>query len=169
MATKALPSGSHIGFETLGIGEVITRNRLRVPPNQRQYAWTGDREVSSFLTDINGAIGKSKPAYFLGTIVMTDTDDPSVKEVVDGQQRLATTVIFLSAVRDFYKEIDEEPRGAGIQAEFLSIFDHDAGEMEPRMQLNVDDNEFFRRAIVCPPSKKDMRPGPKGRSNERIS
>jgi uncharacterized protein with ParB-like and HNH nuclease domain len=68
-----------------------------VPPNQREYSWT-TKEVRTLLQDFAKAISDSNSAsYFLGTIVTIPRTGGSL-EVVDGQQRLATTAIMLAAI-----------------------------------------------------------------------
>ena len=57
-----------IDFEHLGIAEVLSRYRLKVPLNQREYSWEDDH-VNALLRDITNAL--KGQAYFLGTIVLT--------------------------------------------------------------------------------------------------
>ena len=40
--------GSQIEFDMLGIGTVLKRNRLVVPPNQREYSWKRGMSKNSF-------------------------------------------------------------------------------------------------------------------------
>ena len=96
-----MAKGLDIDFRTLGIAEVLQLHRLRVPPNQRPYAWTDD-EVKQLFDDLADAFKSKSGAthYFLGTVVLNRTTDDGVFEVSDGQQRLATTAIFISAIRD---------------------------------------------------------------------
>ena len=84
-------------FEQLGIGQVLGRSRLFVPPNQREYSWT-DLEALTLYRDFERAAATGA-SYFLGAIVTIPRDD-GMLEVVDGQQRLATTAILLAAIRD---------------------------------------------------------------------
>ncbi|MDQ3625304.1 MAG: DUF262 domain-containing protein, partial [Verrucomicrobiota bacterium] len=158
MPVRTLSSGSNIEFATLGIGEVITRYRLRVPLHQRQYAWT-EKEVREFFTDIGGAIQKA--AYFLGTIVLTGGSESAVKDVSDGQQRLATTVILLSAIRDYYHKAGEMNRVKSIENSFLFTYDDDTAELEPKLTLNSDDNHFFGSAILPSPEDRADQISPK--------
>ena len=151
MPSKTLPSGNQIDFSTLGIGEVITRYRLRVPTHQREYSWT-EKQVTELLQDIGAAIARNKPAYFLGTIVLTGGASAEIKEVADGQQRLATTVIILAAIRDFYFGRKEVNRVRHIKDKYLCTVDLATAEEESRLSLNVDDNEFFCRTIIPDPS-----------------
>jgi hypothetical protein len=168
MATKALPSGNQIDFSTHGIGEVIIRNRLRVPPHQREYSWT-EKQVTDLFQDIGAAIARNKPAYFLGTIVLTGGPGAEIKEVADGQQRLATTVILLAAIRDFYFRRGEKNRIRYMEEKFLCTVDLASSEEEPKLTLNVDDNEFFRRAILPSPDSSDREVSPTKRSHELIA
>ena len=128
-----------IGFEQLGIGSVLRQNRLSVPANQREYSWT-EEEVTTLLQDFARAINDDEPGYFLGTIVTIPRPDGTV-EVVDGQQRLATTAILLATIRDYLKE-REDIIAESIENDFLTVVDRDRRERVPRLRLNVDDNEL---------------------------
>ena len=84
-------AGTRFEFHGCGIGELLKRGRVQVPPNQRSYAWE-ERHVRNLLEDLSEAIGNNAEDYFLGTIVVVSdgTADPSI---ADGQQRTATTTI----------------------------------------------------------------------------
>ncbi len=151
-----------IAFEELGLGSLLKRYRLRVPPNQREYAWT-EREITDLLQDFALAINEGKP-YFLGTIVTIPREEGSL-EVVDGQQRLATTAILLSAIRDYAKERGDEFLVTSIDTEFISGIDRDRRQLVPKLALNLDDNELFTQ-IVAPPT--DAEPAPQRASHERL-
>jgi len=81
--------------ETRGIGNLLTERRyFAVPAHQRDYAWrTG--EVEEYLDDVIAAVRENANEYFLGLIVLVDSDDSMSKryEILDGQQRLATTTM----------------------------------------------------------------------------
>jgi uncharacterized protein with ParB-like and HNH nuclease domain len=81
--------GLGIAIGEAGIGSVLTKYPLRVPLNQRSYAWE-EGHVNTLLTDFSNALTGENKTYFLGTIVLTHSGD-SKWEVADGQQRLATT------------------------------------------------------------------------------
>ena len=62
-----MADAKQIAFEQAGLGSVLKRNKLIVPANQRDYAWT-DQEVTRLFQDL--AKGKSDNAdYFLGAVV----------------------------------------------------------------------------------------------------
>ena len=136
---------SLIGFEQSGIGSVLKHNLLEVPPNQREYAWT-ELEVGQLFTDIANALGENAD-YFLGTIVAIPRQD-GVLEVVDGQQRLATTAILLSAMRVYMKQLKEELIEQSIINDFLTGIDRSKRTRVPRMTLNSSDHELFRAIVT---------------------
>src|ERR1700690_234891 len=86
-----------IRFDEETLGRIV-RNRqgLRVPINQRSYAWRRSH-VEDLFTDLNGAITTGASEYFLGSIIVVNPlDQSTVIEVYDGQQRLATTMILIA-------------------------------------------------------------------------
>jgi hypothetical protein len=135
---------SQIAFEELGLGSVLRQYRLKVPPNQREYAWT-DREVKQLLQDFAKAISDDGP-YFLGTIVTIPRKDETL-EVVDGQQRLATTALLLAAIRDYLADKNEDVLVESINNEFLTGIDRSKRTRVAKLALNVDDNELFNRIV----------------------
>jgi hypothetical protein len=61
-----------------------------VPDYQREYVWT-DKEIQQLLDDINDEIDAgSSHEYFIGTVLVSPTDEKSRHEVIDSQQRLTT-------------------------------------------------------------------------------
>ena len=137
-------TGTEIGFAQLGLASILKQNQLSVPPNQREYSWT-DREVRTLLQDFARAIS-GDGSYFLGTIVTIPRAN-RVLEVVDGQQRLATTAIMLSAFRDYLRTQDSIISDS-IDTEFLTVIDRANRARVPRLKLNLDDNDYFRARLT---------------------
>src|SRR5712692_3174708 len=137
-----------IAFEQAGLASVLKQNKLAVPANQRDYAWT-DRQVEQLFQDL--AKAKADGAdYFLGAIVTIPRAD-SVLEVVDGQQRLATTAILLAAMREYLKTRNERMLVESINNEFLTSIDRRNRSRVPNLKLNVDDNDLFRHLVIGEP------------------
>ena len=138
---------SEIGFAQLGLGSVLKQYNLAVPPNQREYAWT-EKEVEALFQDLDKEIANKGQSYFLGTLV-TIPRNLGQLEVVDGQQRLATAAILLSAIRNHLQEIEPE-MARSIETDFLYAFNRDTRDHDPKLRLNVDDNDYFIRRLVQP-------------------
>ena len=96
--------------ENNSINHVLAVNNTSffIPPFQRSYAW-GKPEIERYFDDISRIIKSElnpksleKLEHFFGTIVIKKESngfaDKSI--VVDGQQRLTTTLLFLIALRD---------------------------------------------------------------------
>src|SRR5258707_5813116 len=90
------------------------KQRLEVPLFQRQYVWSEEQQWLPLWEDIerkfaealDGRLGA--PTHFLGAMVLDQKQTPTghvvVRQVIDGQQRLTTLQIFLSAYTDFCRE-----------------------------------------------------------------
>ena len=156
-----------INFELKGIGQILAQNRLVVPLNQREYAWEKDH-VKELFQDFSNALAKGKGGYFLGTIVLTKgtRDNP---EVSDGQQRLATTSILIAAIRDYFAEQNDSKRAGAIADEFLRTVDRKTTDTVSKLRLNVDDQEFFRKAIISDFGADDRNFPPTKQSHKRMA
>lgn len=135
---------NQIGFEQLGLGAVLKRYRLIVPPNQREYAWTS-KEVSALLKDLTAAMSADEDQHFLGTLVTIPKGLDSL-EVVDGQQRLATTALALAAMRHIVQ--GSATNLARALENYLNDVDNDTLEMSPKMRLNTADTSVFHDLIL---------------------
>jgi uncharacterized protein with ParB-like and HNH nuclease domain len=90
------------------------KQRLEVPLFQRQYVWNEEQQWLPLWEDIERKFAealegrKDGPNHFLGAMVLDQKQTPTghvvVRQVIDGQQRLTTLQIFLSAYRDFCKD-----------------------------------------------------------------
>ena len=155
--------------ETLGL---IVRNRqgLRVPINQRSYAWKPSN-VEDLLTDLNGAITANAEEYFLGTIVVVAPDKADYVEVYDGQQRIATTMILLAAIRDFFFLTLKDTKEAGVISTKSLISVERRGKETPHFTLSAADRAYFVARVLRDPDHTDRKsalPYPKKESHELI-
>jgi hypothetical protein len=96
MGTNNLPL-KEISIDDLYNGEEAT---YEIPIYQRNYAWEKD-EITALIQDVYDAYDKNKKSeqtYFIGTLVSFQKGD-KVYEVIDGQQRLTTINLIMSALR----------------------------------------------------------------------
>jgi Protein of unknown function DUF262/Protein of unknown function (DUF1524) len=155
-----------INFDHLGIGEMLSSQRLRVPLNQREYSWE-EEHVDDLCSDLANGHATSS-AYFLGTIVLTSGGDERVPEVSDGQQRLSTAMIMLAAVRDWFQNSGDETRAKAIEDTYLFTVDLATTNRVPKLSLNVDDNDFFIKRILSRPGDGDRKTKPTRDSHSRL-
>lgn len=154
-----------IGINLSGIAGVLATNALRVPPNQRSYAW-GTEQVTDLLDDLQKAIAADAPVYYLGTITLRRTAERAV-EVVDGQQRLTTAVILLCAIRDYLLEHGDMGTAEKLHHKYLIQPDVWSPENNPRLTLNAVDDLFYRSRVLAMPG--DTSVTAIKQSHERIS
>jgi hypothetical protein len=137
------------GLRVDGVGHLLTdKKSLAVPTNQRSYAWEKD-QVTDFWQDIRGA-KDDKPEYFIGSMVLSESPGRT-PEIVDGQQRLATTTMILAAIRDYYAEHPNEgdavKRVQVIEGDFLAATDDNLKPVA-RLTLGAADNAFFKEHVA---------------------
>jgi hypothetical protein len=114
------------------IGTLLqNRNRYCVPIYQRHYVWTKDKQWEPFWQDIRTKAierlsGRDRRfSHFMGAVVLESRGKPSVKQVpsfqvVDGQQRLTTFQIFLTAAKHFADALNYGTASANIQRYLLN-------------------------------------------------
>ena len=123
--------------------------RFQVPDYQRPYAWTTE-QTSELLDDLLYAMGQVENVsdaspYFLGSIVIIETDRQPQSYVVDGQQRITTLTILFCVLRELAAEsnrsaIDKYVYApgaifAGIPGHFrLTVRDLDKGFFQDNIQ-----------------------------------
>ncbi len=121
-----------------------------IPGYQRPYAWGRD-QAQELLDDLLGALASAPSQlneaapYFLGSIVLIKGEASPEATVVDGQQRLTTLTLLLSAVR---ATVQHESVQTGITKR---IYEHgdvvSATEARYRLLLRERDRDFFREYV----------------------
>jgi uncharacterized protein with ParB-like and HNH nuclease domain len=91
-------------------------NYFQIPDYQRPYSWS-DEEIEQLWEDITLAFDSGDLYYFLGPVILAQTEG-ELLEVVDGQQRLTTLTILFCVIRDFYlEEISKKNSGLAKKIE----------------------------------------------------
>jgi len=93
---------SKIEVEKVDINKLFDDFWYVVPEYQRSYVWETD-DISDLLDDLYFAFThKTNDEYFLGSLVLRRTSQPTFNEVevLDGQQRLTTLFLMMAVIRD---------------------------------------------------------------------
>lgn len=141
---------------TTGLGDYIKNSRLLVPTNQRDYKWKQDY-IEQFVDDVVEAMTNNDDEFFCGLMVFVRSEDRAY-DVLDGQQRLATTLILYSAIRNWLSLYTEyEQFGDQIQTTFLG--EPDLGERTPipKLRLNSANDPLFQKYVVGSGSLEEAR------------
>ena len=93
-------------INALSISELFSNDNYSIPIYQRNYAWSMV-QVSQLIQDIaNAAHNGQNNNYYIGNLIV-DRHADGVFETIDGQQRLTTLFIILSALRDLGELSDD--------------------------------------------------------------
>lgn len=130
------------------IGKIFEQNYIfSIPKYQRYYAWE-DEQVDDYIRDISALIGHSDYDHFFGGIVCVEKSVSgsrrSQREVVDGQQRLTTTMLLVIAIYNEYLKLDGEIEESDIENKTLVKSRID--KLNKRY-INYDD-EINRKPVV---------------------
>lgn len=132
-----------------------------VPDYQRSYAWE-DKQINDFFDDFKANYNGVNKRYYYGTILLQDKGTEGAKErydIVDGQQRLTTLIVFIKCLLDRVRKIKERP-------EFFDDETIDDTHKEfiiykgnYHLCLQSDDTEFFHTYVLSDnePTENDFR------------
>jgi hypothetical protein len=157
---------SSIQFSLPGIATLMAQMELSVPEYQRSYAWhvSGeDIQVSEYWKDLVASVPNEHREYFFGTVVLSQQSNSNRHVVIDGQQRLATTVLLLTAVRARFREV-KHPK-AGVLNDLLAKETMTSDGEERRLLLNLED-DYYLESIVTDGIVPE--PDPKVPSQKRL-
>ncbi len=129
------------------IGKIFEQNFLfEVPKYQRYYAWE-DEQVDDFIRDISALIrNHNSKDHFFGGIVCVEKPVPGSnrqqRELVDGQQRITTTMLLILSVYKKYGEILSQ-----TSDEDITTIVKKRREKIERKYINYED-EINRKPVV---------------------
>lgn len=150
MAIQA--AGIEIKSSTIGL--ILQEKNLCVPLSQRSYRWEADH-VDDLYKDINAALLANLDEYFLGSVVVIKSQGKTY--VYDGQQRLATSMILISAIRDYFLLAGDEETARLIEDEALYSKHRRTHEETPHLKLNAEDHQFFHNRILLRPDTAERK------------
>lgn len=135
------------------IGDLL-QSRLVVPDFQRTYSWERSI-VETFWQDLKGFSEKypnetfQREEYFLGSVVLVDVG-AGPRQILDGQQRLATATILLAVLREKFHALGEQRAANDIQTRLIGHFDTYTRAYHKNLEINQYDRDFFAREIQEP-------------------
>lgn len=137
-----------IDSSTESVGELLRKPFFyRVPAYQRDFAWNVE-EVEALWEDVTRAILDDRSEYFLGAVVLSHSVDDKVREIVDGQQRLATISMIFSAIVRKWKHNGDQKRSYGVFHDYLGAEDRRTGENVPKLKLNENNDSVFQDLVL---------------------
>ncbi|HKZ40418.1 MAG TPA: DUF262 domain-containing protein, partial [Candidatus Hodarchaeales archaeon] len=140
---------------TIGIARLIQEGGMfSVPSHQRDYSWTED-EIDQLFEDVLDAIEGTENEYFIGLMVFMPKGERDFT-ILDGQQRLATTIIILSAIRNWLVSRGFDKDADDIQRLYIASRELGSEDYHLLLVLNQNNNDFFERFVVRETPDEDI-------------
>lgn len=136
--------------------QILSNNDVTffIPPYQRNYEWTKE-QCEVFLGDVlkttEHNIHGSKTEHFFGSVTYFEDESsayfqPAKLILIDGQQRITTTMLFLVAIRDL---INDEGQKKYINDKYLKNNNcSDESEYKIKLKQVESDWETYKKIIL---------------------
>jgi len=120
-----------------------------IPAYQRPYSWEYDH-CFQLYNDILGAY-KDEEEYFVGNIIIAKSDaNKDILEIIDGQQRLITLLLFIKVLHIFQPELK-------VLDQILEQEDWEGNEKIPRIKSEIfEAKDSFDLNLILSYTKVDL-------------
>lgn len=132
-------------------------NKMRIPVYQRNYDWKRDN-CKQLLDDLKNNAKKldKNRKHFFGSIIYIVDQDTEARSIIDGQQRIITTALLLSAIRDLLKTGEITSDDPKLEAKIdRKLVDQDDGTVFIRPVKK--DIPAYDAIVRCKPEDYDER------------
>ena len=137
------------------ISAMLSGKSIAVPNYQRAYSWDTDsanksaKQVNIFLSDLQDYVNShTSTPYYLGHFLFEEKGENEYA-IIDGQQRLTTTVIFLSTLYKRLKEIRNIDKVEDFDDDLYISYCNTIKQRSQYRFSTVDyDNQMFRDYVI---------------------
>ena len=127
-----------------------------IPVYQRNYTWNPEVETRRFMDDMEDLLAGRTKTHFLGILIYLESDIAAMFkqiQIVDGQQRLTTSFIFLLALKRIALESGEKDT-AGMIDDYYLYNRHASEQAKLRLKPTVSDDDVYAKLVFS--SYKDL-------------
>lgn len=121
-----------------------------IPVYQRAYSWD-EKQWKCFLDDLEEAT-KGDNHYFFGNILLEKLSSTSKIDIIDGQQRITTIVIFARSLHNVLKNraVSEKLDPPMENDKFLSYIEEDylIYRSKPKLEAVEYDRNYFKNIVI---------------------
>ncbi len=129
-----------------------SQSQFVVPRFQRKYEWEKEDQVATLIDDVFSNLDRQ---YFVGPMIFYPKGGGKV-EIIDGQQRLVTFVIFFRALVDYIQTRRDENALSTVRADEVDELKYDIRNLiikgrrqrVPVLRLSPKIDKDFRQEIV---------------------
>ena len=137
-----------ISVHVRAMEEILKRDSYyEIPLYQRNYDWDFDDHVIEFWNDLKKEYESNlREKYFFGTLMLVNTYEEKDRFIIiDGQQRLTTSLILIIAFRDYFLEQGDTIKVDSLNKTLITEY-----TKLPRLTLNVYNKDYFLKKILEP-------------------
>lgn len=143
--------GSNMGMlnsNLIKLGSFLGNEKLFIPEYQRGYSWE-ETQLDDFWIDLVQIYEENtRDEHFLGQVVIHKNKEDGKRYIIDGQQRISTSIILLDILRTKFKEIADSTNNndANDDAEDINtkyIGRVSESKREQYLSMGGVDKEFF--------------------------
>ena len=120
---------------------------FEIPEFQRPYSWQANN-VQEFLSDLEECIEKQKKHYFGTVVQVEDTDSTYSNAIIDGQQRVTTSLLMIAAIYHLAKKdpsLIENPETTVDKIEYQYLINKDLDNNRVKLRTVTTDNQILQR------------------------
>ena len=143
--------GSNMGMlnsNLIKLGSFLSNEKLFIPEYQRGYSWE-EPQLDDFWIDLVEIYeGNTRDEHFLGQVVIHKNKEDGKRYIIDGQQRISTTIILLDILRTKFKELADSTNNNDANDDAEDINTKCIGRVteskkEQYLSMGGVDKEFF--------------------------
>lgn len=120
-----------------------------IPVYQRNYTWNPEKETTRFMADIENLLNQKSTNHFLGIIIYMESEVSTMfrqLQIVDGQQRLTTSFIFLLALKN--EALAKKNKMVAEMIDDYYLYNrHTKEEAKLRLKPTISDDDVYSKII----------------------
>ncbi|WP_163533953.1 DUF262 domain-containing protein [Helicobacter suis] len=134
----------------------------KIPLYQRAYSWERE-QWDQFLADLE-EVTRGGNKYYFGNVLLESLEDQKHIDIIDGQQRITTILIFIRALHNVLakrvkkgEKLDQDESDEDFLRYLVEDFLID--RRDPKLQVVEYDDKYFREMIITDDTVKDENHG----------
>ncbi len=120
-----------------------------IPVYQRNYTWSPEGQTARFMNDVEDLLEKRADSHFLGILIYLESEISAMYkeiQIVDGQQRLTTSFIFLLCLKRAAQELNEKDT-FGMIDDYYLYNRHAVKDARLRLKPAVSDDDVYAKLV----------------------
>lgn len=165
----------------LNLDNILNNAVYRIPNYQRGYSWETE-QIKELITDITNIIkwneqqSRTNLPHFMGTIITQQTNqtqfyhttEKPIIEIVDGQQRLISLSLYLSAILSKLIQTTTDKDEIEKYKDAIKTYLYWSGKTHIKLHDTID-NEFYLDLLKNGGETRDTNPDPVSFTETRLS